>query len=340
MPQIRKYPTPDVKQLWALSAGRCNYPSCRTVCVIKSTRDGQAIVGDIAHVIAHSASGPRFDATYSTQSLDSYDNWILLCPNHHRLVDSLPSAYPTQVLRRWKLEHELWVHESLQTPTAIITAPAPKVTTLWRVHRASADPLEVVLLDPPGGRYDDPYGGYPVLYTAGDPVAAIAELLSRLGPHPAVAATLANIGGPETGPPAGPLARSVLSMLANSHLTRLSVRGSLVDAAALFRERWFAEALRARLGLDEADPTPTSVSRRASQEASRILWENVQGNSLTDIVGIAYPSRVLNETELYGVFIGQSPVCRVQETTRLLSSPYLRDAIRLLGLDMSPDIGS
>ena len=38
---------------------------------------------------------------------NDFDNLILLCPNHHRLVDHLrPFDYPVDVLRKMKADHE------------------------------------------------------------------------------------------------------------------------------------------------------------------------------------------------------------------------------------------
>ncbi|MFC5265421.1 tetratricopeptide repeat protein [Kribbella qitaiheensis] len=39
--------------------------------------------------------------------VDSYQNCLILCPEHHRLIDSNPDSYPVSLLEEWKQGHEL-----------------------------------------------------------------------------------------------------------------------------------------------------------------------------------------------------------------------------------------
>jgi hypothetical protein len=45
--------------------------------------------------------------------LDTYANWILLCPTCHKIVDNQPEKYPAETLLSIKQEHELWVKAQL-----------------------------------------------------------------------------------------------------------------------------------------------------------------------------------------------------------------------------------
>lgn len=61
-------------------------------------------VGEMAHIIAKSAGGPRGRAGGGP---DTYDNLILLCPTCHRKIDKAPAGeYPEQLLHDWKTQHE------------------------------------------------------------------------------------------------------------------------------------------------------------------------------------------------------------------------------------------
>jgi hypothetical protein len=66
-------------------------------------------LGEMAHIIAHGALGPRADGE---QPDDTYDNLILLCPNHHRQIDKAPDQFPADLLRQWKVEHEAWIEHA------------------------------------------------------------------------------------------------------------------------------------------------------------------------------------------------------------------------------------
>ena len=84
----RKYPQRDIKLLFALSAGRCAFPNCKIPCIAEGTElDDASVLGKIAHIVAHSDHGPRANPNLSMKERDCYDNWILLCPTHHDLID-------------------------------------------------------------------------------------------------------------------------------------------------------------------------------------------------------------------------------------------------------------
>ncbi|NOH51053.1 hypothetical protein F0262_23825 [Vibrio rotiferianus] len=68
-------------------------------------------IGEMAHVIAKSASGPR--GINGQVNDNSYENLILLCSIHHTIVDERPDEYPIESLLKMKNEHESWVASQL-----------------------------------------------------------------------------------------------------------------------------------------------------------------------------------------------------------------------------------
>lgn len=119
----RAIPPKDLKLLWGLAAARCAYPGCRCECVVEATAsDRAATIGKIAHVVAHADDGPRADPSVPRSERDRYENWILLCANHHDEVDGQPNAFTVETLQRWKSEHERWVR-------TMLTQAVPEVTS-------------------------------------------------------------------------------------------------------------------------------------------------------------------------------------------------------------------
>lgn len=94
-----------VAKLFALAAGRCS------MCKINAWQEGVKIT-DMAHIIAQSSDGPRGDEEYDGD-IDDYDNLILLCVIHHRIVDGNKGAYPTKRLLEIKANHERWIETLL-----------------------------------------------------------------------------------------------------------------------------------------------------------------------------------------------------------------------------------
>ncbi len=106
---------PVKNHLWQNSAGRCAFPECRIkVSLAGSVPDGPATIGDIAHIHSYSDGGSRPNPDGFTKDINEYENLILLCKNHHRLVDAQSNTYTVAVLRRWKLDLEQWVDEQLR----------------------------------------------------------------------------------------------------------------------------------------------------------------------------------------------------------------------------------
>ncbi len=67
--------------------------------------DDPAIIGDEAHIIAKEPTGPRGDSDLSSDDRDKYDNLILLCKNHHKLIDDQPHTYTTEKIKEMKRKH-------------------------------------------------------------------------------------------------------------------------------------------------------------------------------------------------------------------------------------------
>lgn len=97
----------DIKLLWGRAAGRCSNPDCREK-VSEINEAGESyLVGEMAHIIARQASGPRGQTGGGS---NAYDNLVLLCPTCHTKIDKSPEgSFPTELLLGWKEQHENWV---------------------------------------------------------------------------------------------------------------------------------------------------------------------------------------------------------------------------------------
>jgi hypothetical protein len=48
------------------------------------------ITGEICHIRARNEGGPRFDVTQSEGERHGFENLVLLCRRHHKMVDANP----------------------------------------------------------------------------------------------------------------------------------------------------------------------------------------------------------------------------------------------------------
>lgn len=100
------------KALWGRSGNRCAI--CRRELVIDATRDDdESVVADECHIISPQPNGPRHDESFPPEQLDAYENLILLCRTHHKMVDDQTANYTSDCLRQVKAKHTVWVSQRL-----------------------------------------------------------------------------------------------------------------------------------------------------------------------------------------------------------------------------------
>lgn len=91
-----------IKRLFALSGNICAYPGC----LLPIVESAGTITGEVCHVRARNQRGPRFDPAQTEEERRSFDNLILLCRHHHKIIDSEPEIYTVEALQEMKAIHE------------------------------------------------------------------------------------------------------------------------------------------------------------------------------------------------------------------------------------------
>ncbi len=95
------------KVLWGRSGNRCAI--CKNELVIDATtQDNESVVADECHIVSSRPNGPRHDPSFPSEKIDSYDNLMLLCRTHHKMVDDQAATFTTDILRQMKANHEVW----------------------------------------------------------------------------------------------------------------------------------------------------------------------------------------------------------------------------------------
>ncbi|MFC1407539.1 MULTISPECIES: HEAT repeat domain-containing protein [Streptacidiphilus] len=102
----RSYGSGTIAGLLTLARGACYWPDCGepTIRMV----DGEPVQNlQIAHIRAFEENGPRFDPTWSVDERNQFDNLIMLCTPHHKVIDGPRSAeFPVELLLRWKSARE------------------------------------------------------------------------------------------------------------------------------------------------------------------------------------------------------------------------------------------
>lgn len=99
--------SPKVRYLlWAKSAGRCEFDGCNKPLWKDGLTQIEMNFADVAHIIGDSPDGPRGDVVLSKDYCDDVSNLMLMCLNHHRMIDQITKVYSDVVLRQMKIIHE------------------------------------------------------------------------------------------------------------------------------------------------------------------------------------------------------------------------------------------
>lgn len=92
-----------VKRLFAVSGNLCAFPNCK--CTLVDQQSGK-IIGQICHIKGKRIGAKRHDPRQSDDEREGFDNLILLCANHHAVIDDDEIAYTVERLCKMKIDHQ------------------------------------------------------------------------------------------------------------------------------------------------------------------------------------------------------------------------------------------
>ena len=91
-------------RLWGMAAGRCEI--CNKLLYLDSHYGDDANFAENAHIHAVGKTGPRHDSEMTQDEINCVENLMLLCSEHHHLIDTKPENYSSSFLIEQKLAHE------------------------------------------------------------------------------------------------------------------------------------------------------------------------------------------------------------------------------------------
>lgn len=101
----KKIPDTIKLQLWAKSAGRCEFNGCNEPVWHNGLTLSEGNFAEVAHIIGSSKDGPRGTEQSDDMQTD-FSNLMLLCQRCHKEIDDHPDKYPIELLRGFKQKHE------------------------------------------------------------------------------------------------------------------------------------------------------------------------------------------------------------------------------------------
>lgn len=104
-----------IKMVWGKAAARCSM--CKQVLIEGKNKNSSFLIpiGEIAHIVAEKNDGPRGESNLTAMERDEIENLLLLCQEHHTIIDNDTDLYTVDKLRGIKEIHEQWVENKLNT---------------------------------------------------------------------------------------------------------------------------------------------------------------------------------------------------------------------------------
>lgn len=112
-----------VSILIARAGGRCQFENCNKNVFLDEVTLDDTNDSNVAHIIASSPDGPRGSKTLSFVMSDKIENLMLMCLNHHHLIDEKgqEQIYTVERLRTMKASQEEWVQKLMDNLNADVT---------------------------------------------------------------------------------------------------------------------------------------------------------------------------------------------------------------------------
>jgi hypothetical protein len=274
--------------VWHSAAGRCMFRGCAIDLTQTSLTDKTAPHGYLAHIVAADPRGPRGCQERSHLLAGDPNNVMLLCDEHHRLIDRIAiDEHPETVLRDMRDEHAARVRQVLDTlkhPVAkalaflgdigqVTTGYAPGDMRMAIIERKLCPPHEIAQLLRLTDRDNrlDPLLWYRLLHELEPNIQELVRMLKGLQPLGDQAPALAVF----------PLHRMPMLILAG----RIVGEGRPVEVFQFHRRpgvnswRWPPDAIPAPTGAFWAD-LPSVAEQRDEVLVTVELTDTVQSNDL------------------------------------------------------------
>lgn len=102
--------------VWGQCAARCCM--CKKDLLFELNGTVSSLIGEVAHIVGETKSAARGASPLSLKERNEAENLLLLCRDHHKVVDDDPTTYPVDRLHQIKIDHLAWIAASLIKPRA------------------------------------------------------------------------------------------------------------------------------------------------------------------------------------------------------------------------------
>jgi len=133
----------DMRLLFQQSGGRCAFPACTKSLKSGASPEDRAIaLSEVAHIVGQSVDGPRGNHPLPLDERDRYENLVLLCEEHHHIVDAQIQTFTVERLRQMKYDHEALIAETTRRAVESRAVAHPIALNVSELLHSSMLPVE------------------------------------------------------------------------------------------------------------------------------------------------------------------------------------------------------
>lgn len=101
------------KIVWVRFKGQCAI--CSKELLHEVVNENFSLLGEVAHIVGEQSNAPRGNHSMPLKERNDVKNLLLLCPEHHKIIDDHPELYPIEKLHDIKQEALLKINNLIPT---------------------------------------------------------------------------------------------------------------------------------------------------------------------------------------------------------------------------------
>lgn len=125
----RNYKISTIKRLFALSGNQCAFYNCNQQ-IVRS--DATNLMTQICHIEGADNGGERYNPSSNDNYRRSFENLMLLCPNHHVETNNV-DTYTVGILQKMKEDHESMMLHSASSKGVLTRRPSVLNTVINQI---------------------------------------------------------------------------------------------------------------------------------------------------------------------------------------------------------------
>ena len=123
-----------LKKLFSLSGNLCAFPNCKQ-CLVENNLN---LIAQICHIEAAEVGGQRYNLKQSDEERRSFENLIILCPNHHKVTDDVQEYSVEKLLQMKSIHEQKYLNNRFVLDSNVLAEAKEQLSNQVNYHNSSS----------------------------------------------------------------------------------------------------------------------------------------------------------------------------------------------------------